>query len=113
MGQRRHEEAGRITSRADHNREQERARQEKLNVHLRMGRLRLEVLDAKAQLTTHTAVQLRKSCDLVGFSCGVGATKEAMVRGLVLEHGWRLESLRKESGGVLGALAAETPTRFS
>ena len=59
---------------------------------------------AKLKLHQFPAGQLREACDAVGFHCGAGATKEAMIRGLLVEHGFELQSMVPEVGGVLGAL---------
>ena len=61
---------------------------------------------AKWKLHQHTADELKRACGDMNFQCGCGATKEAMVRGLIVEHGFDLQSLSREGGGLLGAMAS-------
>ena len=60
--------------------------------------------DAKLMLHQCSAEELREACGRVQFQCGTGATKEAMARGLLAEHGFELQSLALKRGGLLGAL---------
>ena len=61
---------------------------------------------AKLKLHQHSAEELKQACGRVHFHCGNGATKEAMIRGLLCEHGFDLQSLVSAGGGLLGALAS-------
>ena len=61
---------------------------------------------AKLKLHQHSAEELRQACGTVQFHCGAGATKEAMIRGLLCEHGFDLQSLVPAEGGLLGLLKA-------
>ena len=61
---------------------------------------------AKWRLHCHTADELKRACGDMGFQCGHGATKEAMARGLLAEHGFDLQKLSREGGGLLGAMAS-------
>ena len=56
---------------------------------------------AKAKMLKHTVTELHASCGSVFFPCGSGASKEAMVRGLMAEHGYDLKHLMPERAGLL------------
>ena len=56
---------------------------------------------AKAKMLKRTVIELQRACGSVKFACGSGASKEAMVRGLMAEHGYDFNYLMPERAGLL------------